>query len=639
MSKYVQSTLLRLAKKHTAYLISFFILILVLSLYSISIRGQEITNSIYDAIRTTESRDEVVIIGIDDKSLQSVGAWPWDRSTFATLTTKLSEAGVRVVVYDVLFFEPRSGDDAFKKALEISTNTSIFSSKIENGVYLSSFLLAQAPTATVSALANVVPDSDGKVRRYSPVYDDGEECLGSLAQTAFYYLSHKEYKKELNCGSQSYFRYPNTVQTYSLIDVIDGKVPEALLKDKVVFIGSTSLGLEDHFVGIAGNKVSGVYIHASMFTSLLNNVDDKPIDPWLTFILMYLGAIMAGSAIYAIKSVVRQVISISVILLSVVISSVVTFSYGYIIPFPWLFGSVLLSSAFTALIRFVVERKQNEKIQTIFSKYVHKDVLKELMVSGSEIKLGGERKKVTVLFSDLRGFTTFSESLTPEALTKLLNGYLSAMTPHILEERGTIDKFIGDAIMAFWNAPLPVHNHAHHAVRSALRMHAALVVFNKEHRTSLAIGIGIHTGNVVVGNVGGRDRVNYTILGDTVNLASRLESLTKRYGVKTLVTEDVKNEITDDSMIFRLLDTITVKGKSEPTKLYEVTEKSSIAARILDDYEKARKAYLKGDWDEAEGLFKKLAHNGDKPSEKMLERIPELRKKESWDGIWRFDEK
>lgn len=636
MRKHVDKPL-QFVKKNRGYLLSFLFLILIVSLYSVSVRGQGITNSVYDPIRITESRNEVVIVGIDDESLKRFGAWPWNRAVFADLTTKLSEVGAKIVVYDVLFFEPREGDDAFKKALQTSTNTTILSSKIERGTYLSSFLLTGTSSFSIPALANVTPDTDGKVRRYSPLYDNGEQCSGSLAQETLYvYLPNKEYP---HCGPQGYFRYPEAIQTYSVVDIIDGKIPTTALKNKVIFIGSTSLGLEDHFISITGNKVPGVYIHASMFTSLLNNVDDNLIAPWISFLLIYLVAIVAAGLMYRVKSVVGQIVSIATELLVITLISITAFSYGYSIPFPWLIGSALLSSAFIALVRFVVERKQNEQIQTIFSKYVHKDVLRELIDSGSEVKLGGEKRKVTVLFSDLRGFTTFSETLTPEALTKLLNDYFSAMTPCILEERGTIDKFIGDAIMAFWNAPLPVHNHAHHAVRSALRMHTALEVFNKEEGATLAIGIGIHTGNVVVGNVGGRDRVNYTILGDTVNLTSRLEGLTKRYGVKTLVTEDVKNEITDKSMVFRLLDTITVKGKSEPTKLYEVTEKGAIESSIFEDYEKARHAYDQGNWVEAEKLFTKLTHSGDAPSAKMLERIPELKKKESWDGIWRFDEK
>jgi adenylate cyclase len=352
-----------------------------------------------------------------------------------------------------------------------------------------------------------------------------------------------------------------------------------------------------------------------------------------------MSALLSGHLIFRLSSVYAQAGSVIGLLLGIVIASVVFYMNGIILPLPWLLIGVIISAGFVTLIRFVGEQKQKRHIQSLFSKYVHKDVLKELISSGTDIRLGGERKPITVLFSDLRGFTALSESLSPEDLTTRLNGYLSAMTPHILEEKGTIDKFIGDAIMAFWNAPLLVEHHPLHAVQSALRMHGALQVFNEANKTNLAIGIGIHTGQAVVGNVGGKDRVNYTALGDTVNLTSRIEGLTKKYGVGTIVTMAVCDAINDSKIAFRCLDVITVLGKSTPTTLYEVRYVTDFEDGIVEDYEKAFKYYYEKQWNKAEIIWKKLAKKGDLPSEKMLARIPELRKRSNWDGIWRFDEK
>jgi adenylate cyclase len=416
-------------------------------------------------------------------------------------------------------------------------------------------------------------------------------------------------------------------------------VPKEIFAGKVVLIGSVTLDLEDHFIGMRGNKVSGVYVHASILTSLLNQEADTPLAPPWTIILLTLFAGLSGYAIIRAKSVYGQIGLILGLLILVVLLATIVYSQGTIIPLPWLAADVLLSAGYVTLVRFVVERKQNQQVQSLFSKYVHKDVLAELMSSNTEIRLGGERKPVTVLFSDLRGFTSLSESLSPEELTSTLNGYLSAMTPHILEEKGTIDKFIGDAIMAFWNAPLPVEHHPLHAVRSALRMHDALKTFNTREGTTLAVGIGIHTGQAIVGNVGGKDRVNYTILGDTVNLASRIEGLTKKYGVGTIVTKAVRDTISDDSLAFRCLDVITVLGKVTPTTLYEVRYSHDFPEGMIEDYERAFKYYYEKEWNKAEAIWKKLAKKGDVPSEKLLARIPELRKKGDWDGIWRFDEK
>ncbi len=616
------------------YIIVFFVVMVGIGMFASSPIGKNTTDRAYDVLRTTETRDEVVIVGIDDKSLQEFGAWPWDRSVFAQLQNVLTSTNVKVSVYDILFFEPRVGDDAFKESLSLARKPVLLASKFENETYLSSYLVTGSTTSR-SALANVEPDNDGKIRKYSPIGIFNDECVPSLAQNAFMLTTSNAV-----CGSSSgLFRYPKHITTYSLVDVIQNKIPEEQLRGKVVFIGATSLGLEDTFIGLSGNKIPGVYVHASMFTSLLNNVEDTPISRTVTLILVVLVSILSSCCILISQSVYRQSALLAGLLLITLVTSVVIFEQGIVVPLPWLVVSMLISGGYSALIRFVSERKQNEYIQSLFSKYVHKDVLKELIVSGSEIKLGGERKHVTVLFSDIRGFTTLSESLSPEELTSMLNNYLSAMTPQILEEKGTIDKFIGDAIMAFWNAPLPVEHHSLHALRSALRMQKALDALNTEKKYSLAIGIGVHTGSVVVGNVGGKDRVNYTILGDTVNLTSRLENLTKKYGVTILTTEAVKEAVTDTSLAWRKLDTSTVAGKATPTTLYEVREASDFPSSLVEKYERALELYGKGVWDEAEEIFTQLSQEGDIPSGKMLARIPELRKKKEWDGIWRYDEK
>ncbi len=616
------------------YIALFFVVALGIGMFAGSPVGENTTDRVYDVLRTTETRDEVVIIGIDDKSLQEFGAWPWNRSVFAQLQNVLTNNNVKVSVYDILFFEPRAGDADFQESLSLAKKPVILASKFENKVYLSSYLVTGSTTSR-SALANVGPDTDGKVRKYSQTLISTTECVASLAQAAFSMVA-----SSAACDNPSgLFRYPSQITTYSLADVVKNKIPEEFLRGKVVFIGATSLGLEDTFMGLGGARVPGVYVHASMLTSLLNNVQDEPVSRTLTLILILSISILASLCIFASQSVYKQSASLVGLLVVTVVTSVVIFEQGIILPLPWLIVSILVSGGYSTLIRFISERKQNEYIQTLFSKYVHKDVLRELIASGSDIKLGGERKSVTVLFSDIRGFTSLSESLSPEELTSMLNDYLSAMTPHILEEKGTIDKFIGDAIMAFWNAPLSVENHSLHALYSALRMEKALQVLNTEKGYSLAIGIGVHTGSVVVGNVGGKDRVNYTILGDTVNLTSRLESLTKKYGVTILTTEAVKEVTADPSLTWRKLDTITVAGKATPTTLYEVRKASDFPDFLIEKYENALSLYCEGSWDKAEEAFTEVSEGGDVPSGKMLSRIPELRKKKEWDGVWRFDEK
>jgi adenylate cyclase len=623
------------ARNYASYAIPLGIIVLGVFLFSQTLRGKVAVNQIYDTIRTTDSRNEVAIIAIDDKSLRELGAWPWDRKLFAQLTDALGKQNVKLAAFDILFLEPRMGDDAFAESLKNASFPILLASKSEQNTTVDSFLIGKSANVYPGE-TNVYPDTDGKVRSYPPLHLTDSICTGFLAYEA-YKLEHLH--NGLPCVQGGYFfRYSDKVATYSLVDVLRGDIPDGALSGKTVFIGSTSLGLEDHFVGRTGAKVPGVYIHASLFTSLLSGIQDREVPRLASGALFVLYAGLSVLLLFTTSSLLAQVAAIVALLLTLPILAVALFDAGYIVPLPWLLLTVIVSSGYTLIVRFVLERKQNEEIRNMFSKYVHKDVLEDLISQGG-VKLGGEKKELTVLFSDIRGFTTLSESLSPEELTSVLNGYLSAMTPHILEERGTIDKFIGDAIMAFWNAPLSVRNHEHHAVKAALRMRDELVAFNENHGTNLAAGIGLHAGQAVVGNVGGQDRVNYTILGDTVNLASRLEGLTKKYGITILTTESVKNKVEDDALEWRRLDSITVVGKSIPVDIYEVRRKGEYGLHTVETYEEAHALYAKGEWNKAEELFGKLAQEGDHPSEKMLARIPELRKRTDWDGIWRFDEK
>jgi adenylate cyclase len=234
-------------------------------------------------------------------------------------------------------------------------------------------------------------------------------------------------------------------------------------------------------------------VHASIFNSLLNNDIDTFATASSTLFYLLLFSVLATVLIYRLRSLFAQVSALGLLMLALFILIDTYFQHHTILPAPHLFIAIVLYAGYTTLYRFLKERKQNDYIKNLFSKYVDKDVLKELLTSGAEIRLGGEKRDVTVLFSDLRGFTTLSESMTPEELTSTLNAYLSAMSPIILKEKGTIDKYIGDAIMAFWNAPLFTPNHQNHAVLSALIMQDTLKEFNKKNNTSLAMGVGIHT--------------------------------------------------------------------------------------------------------------------------------------------------
>jgi len=261
------------------------------------------------------------------------------------------------------------------------------------------------------------------------------------------------------------------------------------------------------------------------------------------------------------------------------------------------------------------------------------------------LKLGGQKKELTILFSDIRDFTSISEKLSPKELVLLLNKYLSAMSDLITESNGVVDKYIGDAIMAFWGAPVKQPNHIQLACQTALRMISILnekkTEWQKEFDCELRIGIGINTGQAIIGNMGSSKRFDYTIMGDSVNLASRLEGLTKQYGVPIIVSNYVKNQV-NDKFIFRYLDKVIVKGKKEVIKIYELISLSPIdnerIKKLIFLFEKGINLYQEQKWDHALDLFERLFNEypDDKPTKLYLERCLELKNNptlENWDGI------
>ena len=249
-----------------------------------------------------------------------------------------------------------------------------------------------------------------------------------------------------------------------------------------------------------------------------------------------------------------------------------------------------------------------------FSSYLSKDLLNQLIANPQSLKLGGEKKNLSILFSDIRGFTQLSESMSPEKLIDILNRYFTPMTEAVLTNKGMLDKYIGDAVMAFFNAPVDVKDHAEAACRSALEMIEKLTIVNKElsleNINPIKIGIGINTADVVVGNMGSDSRFNYTVIGDGVNLASRVEGLTKNYGIDIIITEFTVAKISNN-FIYREIERVRVKGKEEVVLLYELMPDINRSKEIKKLYDKALNVYKREDFKEAELYFTQLIEKYD----------------------------
>lgn len=596
--------------------------------------GVKVNQTIRDHITDTRIRNEVAVVGIDDASLHELGAWPWDRSAFAKVLETLHAQGARLVVFDVLFLEKRIGDTEVRTTLNSHKENVIFASKFDTGKNVIESVYSDSHY-TANGIAHVYPDEDGKVRTISLSQKDVKGiCYNSLAYEAFL-LYTKNTDTTCDTSIHDFLYQEKLPQPLSFIDVINGKVRESDVRDKVIFIGSNSLDIEDHFVGQHGEKIPGVYVHASIFTTLLNNSFLTPL-PSILYTLII--AVFLAYALFITLKIKNSFIQGTCVLfgaLSITALSLFLLSLHYIVSLSILLFPYLFTSLYAIMYRYSITEKKNDYIKELFGQYVHPKVLANIL-KDNNLKLGGEKKYITILFSDIRGFTTLTEKMPPEELVETLNTYLEAMSPLIMNKEGVIDKYIGDAIMAFWNAPVEVHHHEEKAVRASLLMIETLSLLPST--MPFAIGIGLHAGEAIVGNIGSRSRINYTIIGDAVNACSRLEGLTKKYGLEIIASEQIKNKVTGNDILWRSIDIVQVKGKTEVMKLYEPFIKSEETQDKVLLSEKAFSHYLKGEFKEAETLYKKI---NDTYSTKMLERIDFLLKNppDSFSGTWAWDEK
>jgi adenylate cyclase len=570
-------------------------------LLSWSTLGVRFDAVIHDQVYDTRTRDEVRIVGIDDKSLQSLGAWPWKRDIFANALTTLYKKGARNVVFDVLFLEVRDGDLAMQNALKNTGATTLFASKLDQDKVLLESVYKNTPNVS-HGIAHVYPDGDGKVRTIPLSQTDVHgTCSPSLAYQAFITFT-KQTDVTCDTNPRWFLFQEKAPKTFSFIDVLHGDVPDEEIRDKVIFIGSNSLDIEDHFIGQTGEKIPGVYVHASIFTTLLNNSFLQSPNKLLYVLAIVILVAFGLLVIFRVKNIFLQGALLFGGALICIVCTLVGFSLHYLMSLSMLLFPYLFISMYGIFYRYIATERKNTYIKELFGQYVHPKVLSHILKSNN-LKLGGEKKYITILFSDIRGFTTLTENMTPEKLVETLNAYLETMSPIIMKHDGVIDKYIGDAIMAFWNAPVEVNNHEEKAVRSSLAMIDALSKMKTE--TPLAIGIGLHAGEAIVGNIGSRARINYTIIGDAVNACSRLEGLTKKYGLQIIVSEQIKNAITSSDIIWRPVDIVRVKGKSEVMKLYEPMLKTDEHLQTIHDSSIAFTHYIDGDFDTARTLYKK----------------------------------
>jgi adenylate cyclase len=370
------------------------------------------------------------------------------------------------------------------------------------------------------------------------------------------------------------YRGPNGMfPIYSLSDILDRNLPAGTFKDKIVLIGATAIGIYDLRVTPFSPNMAGIEKHASVVDNILRGDFISRTETSVVF-LVFLFAIVLGITIPRLGAGAGAALFLALFggYLGVVYYLFVAKGVWFNLVYPA--SALFFGYTSQTADRFFTEERRARDIRKMFSSYVSKRIVDELIKDPSKAKLGGDRKEITVLFSDIRGFTSFSEKHQPEEVVSLLNEYLGAMTEIVFEHEGTLDKFVGDAIMALWGAPVGQPDHAERAVKCAVAMIERLkklqAKWAAEGKYVIDIGIGINTGDMVVGNMGAEGKkMDYTVIGDNVNLGARLEGLTRQYNNHIIMSEFTYEKVKNIARVNEL-GSVTVKGKQKPVVIYDL---------------------------------------------------------------------
>jgi adenylate cyclase len=450
----------------------------------------------------------------------------------------------------------------------------------------------------------------------------------------------------------NYLGPAKTFPHYSISDILKGRIPAEKIRDKIVIVGATAIGIYDLRVTPFGATYPGVEIHATVIDNILhrNFLTHSSFTRFIDLCAIILFGLLMGLIIPRLRAVTGIIFALIIIGIFVVINMFIFSSYNV-----WLnliYPALTMAIIYLAITvyRYITEEREKKKIRGAFQYYLTASVINEMLKDPTKLKLGGDKKDLSVLFSDIRGFTTISEKLSPEELVHLLNEYLTAMTDVVFKYDGMLDKYMGDAIMAVFGAPLDQPDHASRACQTALDMLSELHRLQKkwlaEGKPVLNIGIGINSGDMVVGNMGSQMRFDYTVMGDMVNLGSRLEGINKEYG-SNIICSEFTYTVVKDSMCCRELDWVRVKGKKLPVKIYELLSKKEGEIKwkeLISNFEEGLALYRASRWDEATVAFQKtLAIRPEDAASKLyIERCKNLKENPPpapWDGVFTMTKK
>jgi len=609
-------------------------------------------------IKDVRESGDVVIVKISDEDIKALpGGFPFPRSYYAHVIENLNRAEARVVAIDLTFGVEAEGDSVLRALLERTNNvilgvkastegtTARYEVRSREQRYDNVFYDVNKQVGVV----HVPSDRDGVVRRYLPMFNVEDFLTPTLAFASLNRAFGEPPGTTVSVQPESFIfqdrvipRYDPTsfmlnyygpVESFRYVPfshVIDDEafwtqdeldIEEQLntfdenmmklFKNKIVLIGSTMAEERDyHAVPIpnpvdGGRLMHGVEIHATAIQNVMDQNFIRYANPRFEIALIFLLAIVSFFLIHWFKRFrFRYVILLELGALIIVVLliggvfeyAILSFSNANTLVSVVNPGmAVILAYIGTIVHQYLTERQQKALIRSVFSHYINPSVVNDLIANPEKATLGGDRRELTVFFSDIAGFTSISEQLKPEDLVLLLNEYLEEMTRIIFRYEGTLDKYEGDAVMAFWGAPIPQPDHALRTCRAALDMQKRLTVlrtkWKKEGKPAIEVRCGINTGVMIVGNMGGQERFDYTVIGDSVNLASRLEGANKQYGSNIMISEFTYEKV-KNAVKARELDLIQVKGKTEPVKVFELMGLSDL--QMTDNQKQSLELYQEG---------------------------------------------
>jgi adenylate cyclase len=609
----------------------FFILLYMLNVSFLEMLESKLFDYRFKMRGPVAPSDKIVIAAIDEKSIERLGRWPWPRSRMAELVDRLSDAGAEVIVFDVIYSEQEANDTKLAQAIGNAGNV-ILPIVFDFGEKTSWQKVEIPANFGFHAVSN--PE---RFEEYSPIqakgvlipvpqlvqaamgweslviYSNGRFYPSTALNAAAYYLGVPLEAMTLRAteGVQlgkrfvptdqwgriliNYYGPGATFRHLAVSDIIENRVQKSDLEGKIVIIGATAVGIYDLRVTPFSSAMPGVEKHANVIASLLENRFLTKASRTVNIAFILLTGIIFSSIVARLSAKWATVFTALLMFLVLCLGYGIFVQKGIWINIIYPSSNILLAFIGITAYHYAMEERYARRIREMFSNYVTDKIVQELIDHPEMAKIGGERRELTILFSDVRGFTSFSEKYAPEEVVAILNEYLGEMTDVIMKWGGTPDKFIGDAIMAFWGAPVRQDNHAELAVRCAVNMVSRLSSLQDKWRTEgkpvLDCGIGINTGEVIVGNIGAEGKkMDYTIIGDHVNLCSRIEGLTRKYNANILITEHTLAKIRGSLESAKIghvhihgLDNVVVKGKEYPVKIYELTSLDESATSCVTE--------------------------------------------------------